>query len=138
MTANEAKAVDPQQRLILECAYEALENAGIPLHSVVGQNIGVFVGGSFSEYAVHMMRDTETIPTYHMTGTDPAILSNRVSYFFGLHGPSLTVDTACSSSLTAIHLACQSLRAKESKQAIVGGTHLNVLPDRLIAKSNIR
>lgn len=130
--------MDPQQRLMMECTYEALENAGIPFQSLIGQDVGVFVGGSQSDYSKLMMKDTETMPTFLETGNQDAILSARLSYFFNLHGPCFTADTACSSSLTAFHLACQSLRTGESKQAITGGSHLNLLPDLLIAKSNIR
>nr|AEJ54468.1 reducing polyketide synthase [Dolichousnea longissima]AEJ54469.1 reducing polyketide synthase [Dolichousnea longissima] len=126
ITAQEAKAMDPRQRLLMECAYEALEN------------VGVFVGGSQSDYSKLMMKDTETMPAFLETGNQEAILSARLSYFFNLRGPCFTADTACSSSLTAFHLACQSIRTGESKQAIVGGSHLNLLPDLLIAKSNIR
>ncbi len=130
--------MDPQQRLLMECAYEAFENAGIPFQSLIGQDVGSFVGASQSEYLKLMMKDTETMPTFLETGNQEAILSARLSYFFGLRGPCFTVDTACSSGLTALHLACQSLRNGESKQAIVGGSHVNLLPDSLIAKSNIR
>ena len=130
--------MDPQQRLLLECAYEALENAGISMQSLIGQDVGSFVGTSQSDYHKLMLKDTETMPTFIETGNQEAILSARLSYFFGLRGPCFTVDTACSSGLTALHLACQSLRSHESKQAIVGGSHVNLLPDALIAKSNIR
>lgn len=130
--------MDPQQRLLLECAYEAFESAGIPFQSVVGQDVGAFVGASQSDYSKLMLKDTETMPTFFETGNHESILAARLSYFFGLRGPCFTVDTACSSGLTALHLACQSLRAGESKQAIVGGSHLNLMPDSLIAKSNIR
>ena len=130
--------MDPQQRLLLECAYEAFENAGIPFQSIFGQDVGSFVGASQSDYSKLMLKDTETMPTFLETGTQEAILAARLSYFFGLRGPCFTVDSACSSGLTALHLACQSLRTGDCKQAIVGGSHLNLLPDSLIAKSNIR
>ena len=130
--------MDPQQRLLLECTYEAFENAGIPFQSLVGQDVGSFIGASESDYQKLMLKDTETMPTFFETGNQAAVQAARLSYFFGLHGPCFTVDTACSSGLTALHLACQSIRAGESKQAIVGSSHLNLLPDWLIAKSNIR
>ena len=135
ITAQEATALDPQQRLMLECTYEALENGGIPKHTVIGQNVGVFVGGSFSDYELHCLRDSETAPMYQATACAAALLSNRISYYFDLKGPSATVDTACSSSLSALHVACQSLRAGETTQAIVGGCHLNLLPDYFITYS---
>jgi acyl transferase domain-containing protein len=138
ISAVEAKSIDPQQRLLLECTYEALENAGVPKETIVGQNVGVFVGGSFSEYSVYCMRDTENVPAYEATGTAQSVLSGRLSYYFDLKGPSATVDTACSSGLSALHMACQSLRSGESSQAIVGASHLNMTPDMFISMSNSR
>lgn len=79
MTAQEAKSLDPQQRLLLECTFEALENAGIPKHTIAGRDVGVFIGGSFSEYDAEGFRDSETLPMYHVTGTVliyPAILQS--------------------------------------------------------------
>ena len=123
---------------MLECTYEAFENAGIPFQSLIGQDVGSFVGASESDYQKLILKDTETMPNFTETGNQAAIQAARLSYFFGLRGPCLTVDTACSSGLTALHLACQSIRTGESRQAIVGCSHLNLLPDWLIAKSNIR
>ena len=114
-----------------------MENAGIPSQSLTGKDVGVFVGAYQADYGKLILKDTETMPTSFVTGTQDSIMSARLSYFFDLRGPCLTTDTACSSSLTAFHLACQSLRVGESKQVIVGGSHLNLLPDSLIAKSNI-
>jgi acyl transferase domain-containing protein len=138
LTKKEAIAMDPQQRLLLECTYEALENGGIPKQSLVGQSVGVFVGGSFSDYELRNCRDTDTTPMYQATGCAPALLANRLSYHFDFSGPSMTVDTACSSSLSAIHVACQSLRSGESSQAIVASSHLNILPDYFITMSMSR
>ena len=138
ISASEARSIDPQQRLLLECTYEALENAGVPKESIVGQNVGVFIGGSFSEYSLFCLRDADRVPAYEATGTAQSVLANRLSYYFDLKGPSATVDTACSSGLSALHLACQSLRSGESSQAIVGASHLNVMPDVFISMSNSR
>lgn len=138
ISAQEARSIDPQQRLLLEVSYEALENAGVPKESIVGQNVGVFVGGSFSDYSLHCLRDADMIPAYEATGTAQSVLSNRLSYYFDLKGPSATVDTACSSGLSALHLACQSLRSGESSQAIVGSSHLNLMPEIFISMSNAR
>ena len=147
--------MDPQQRLLLECTYEAIENGGsfitdihpnlstesltasIDLHALAGKDVGVFASGSFSDYGVLMSRDAETMPSYKQTGSADALLSNRISYMFDLRGPSMTVDTACSSSLTAMHVACQSMRAGETRMAIVAGCHLNLSPDDFIAYSNL-
>ena len=95
----------------------------------------MFAAQSFSEYAVQLFRDPETIPMFKATGCSDALMSNRISYAFDLRGPSMTVDTACSSSLTALHLACQSLRAGESTMAIAGGCHVNLTPDDFISFS---
>ncbi|TDZ31026.1 Reducing polyketide synthase PKS2 [Colletotrichum spinosum] len=138
LTEKEAISMDPQQRLLLECTFEALENAGIPKHTIVGKDVGVFVGGSFAEYESHLFRDSDTIPMHQATGCAHAMQSNRLSHFFDLRGPSFTADTACSASLVALHLACQSLRAGESTSAIVGGCHLNMLPEFWISFSSCR
>ena len=138
ISALEAKSIDPQQRLLLECTYEALENAGVPKESIIGQSVGVFVGGSFSEYSLFCLRDPDRVPAYEATGTAQSVLANRLSYYFDLKGPSVTVDTACSSGLSALHLACQSLRSGECSQASVGASHLNVMPDMFISMSNSR
>ncbi|KAI2602442.1 ketoacyl-synt-domain-containing protein [Hypoxylon sp. NC1633] len=138
LTEKEAISMDPQQRLLLECTFEALENAGVPKHEIVGKDVGVFVGGSFPEYESHLFRDSDTIPMHQATGCAYAMQSNRISHFFDLRGPSFTTDTACSSSLVALHVACQSLRAGESGMAIVGGCHLNMLPEFWISFSKSR
>ncbi|KAI0870540.1 ketoacyl-synt-domain-containing protein [Hypoxylon argillaceum] len=138
LTEKEAISMDPQQRLLLECTFEALESAGIPKHEIVGKDVGVFVGGSFPEYESHLFRDTDTIPMHQATGCAYAMQSNRISHFFDLKGPSFTTDTACSSSLVALHVACQSLRTGESGVAIVGGCHLNMLPEFWISFSKSR
>lgn len=135
VTAQEARAMDPQQRLLLECAFEALENAGIPKESAAGKDIGVFVGGSFPDYELNNCRDTDTAPMYQATGCANAMMSNRLSYYFDLRGPSVTFDTACSSSLVALHSAMQSIRSGESSAAVVAGCHLNVLPDLFVTMS---
>ncbi|KAE9375121.1 BcPKS8, polyketide synthase [Stipitochalara longipes BDJ] len=138
LTSQEATSMDPQQRLLLECTFEALENAGIPKHEIVGKRVGVFIGGSFSEYEASSFTDADTIPMYQATGCAFAMQSNRISYFFDLRGPSFTLDTACSSSLVAVHQACQSIRNGECDTAIVGGCHLNMLPEFWVSMSNSR
>lgn len=144
--------MDPQQRLQLESAYEALENgqstctlpskwrwltctAGLPIQKVVGTKTAVYVGVFNKDYTDTIYRDPEQVPLYYSTGNGQAILSNRVSYFFDLKGPSVTVDTACSGSLVALHLACQSIRTGEADQAIIGGTNLIFNPDVMISMS---
>ncbi|KAF9873041.1 putative polyketide synthase [Colletotrichum karsti] len=138
ITKEEAQAMDPQQRILLECAYEALENSGSPMDRIDGRRVGVFVGAGPSDYRTANMRDLDTTPTFDTTGNQEAFMAGRVSYFFNLKGPSLTVDTACSSSLSALHLAVQSIRSGESEQAIVGASHVNLSPDHWVSMSNLR
>lgn len=135
ISAQEAAAIDPQQRVMLECVWEAIEDAGIPKSDLTGQNVGCFVGGSYADYELQNLKDSDTAPPYQATGTHACMLSNRVSYCFDLKGPSMTIDTACSSSLSALHIACQSLRCGETTAAIVGGCHLNLLPDYFVTMS---
>lgn len=95
----EAHSVDPQQRLLLETVYESLESAGLSVKELQGSDTAVYVGVMSADFTDMIGRDTETFPTYFATGTARSILSNRLSYFFDWHGPSMTIDTACSSSL---------------------------------------
>ncbi|KAJ6013440.1 hypothetical protein N7540_008031 [Penicillium herquei] len=138
ITLQEARSLDPQQRIMLECVYEALENAGISSSSIAGTNVGVFAGASHPDYDINNGLDAENVPMYSATGMASALQSNRVSYYFDLHGPSITVDTACSSSLSALHLASQSIRNGECSMAIVGGCHLNLMPQGFISMTRSR
>ena len=135
ITEKEAISMNPQQRLLLECTFEALENAGIPKRSLAKKNVAVYVGGSFADYELNNVRDTDTAPMHQATGCASSILANRLSYYFDFAGPSATIDTACSSSLAALHLACQGLTSGESSHAIVASCHLNILPDYFITMS---
>ncbi|RAL07848.1 polyketide synthase A [Aspergillus homomorphus CBS 101889] len=120
----EAECMDPQQRILLETTYEALEDAGYTLQQMQGSSTSVFVGAMTSDYHDIQTRDLDSIGRWDATGTAPSILSNRISYVFDLRGPSLTINTACSSSLVALHYAVQSLRNHEAKLAIVAGVNL--------------
>ncbi|KAJ5684494.1 uncharacterized protein N7477_000839 [Penicillium maclennaniae] len=126
MTGDEAAAMDPQQRLLLEVTYEAVENAGIPLSQFTGSKTSCFVGSFSADYTDLLLRDPECVPMYQCTnaGQSRAMVSNRISYFFDLKGPSVTVDTACSGSLVALHLACQSLRTGDASMAVAAGVNL--------------
>ncbi|KIH89316.1 polyketide synthase [Sporothrix brasiliensis 5110] len=137
ITQTEAASLDPQQRLLLECSYEALENAGLALADVAGSDMGVFVGSFCFDWAKMTLRDPDAIPLYHATGTGQAMLANRLSYFFNLHGPSVTLDTACSSSLVALHQACQALRAGECSTALVAGVNCALCHDSLASMSSM-
>ncbi|KAK3174023.1 putative PKS/NRPS-like protein biosynthetic cluster [Lepraria neglecta] len=137
MSAAEAQATDPQQRLLLEASYEAFENAGIPIDQVRGSDTAVYTAMFTRDYDRNIYKDPIEIPKYHATGCGEAILSNRISYFFHLNGPSMTLDTGCSGSMVALHQACQSLRAGESSAALACGVSLILNPDHMIAMSKL-
>ena len=132
ISAAEAQAMDPQQRIQLEVAFEALENAGMPRDTLRGSQTGVYVATFTHDYENLMFKDIISIPKYSMTGVGQAITANRISHMFDLKGPSITLDTGCSGSLVALHQACQSLRLKETSMALVGGTNLILSPDTMI------
>ncbi|KAF2464811.1 uncharacterized protein BDR25DRAFT_380712 [Lindgomyces ingoldianus] len=132
ISSAEAHAMDPQQRLQLETAYEALENAGVPLDKIQGSDTAVYMATFARDYDRIMYKDTDDIAKYHMTGTGDAILSNRVSYVFDLKGPSMTIDTGCSGSMVALHQACLSIQTGESSLALVGASNLILSPDQMI------
>jgi acyl transferase domain-containing protein len=124
MTPKEARCTDPQQRLFLEVAWEALEHAGIPPHELSGTRTGVFVGMNSSDHSALAAADPDAVGGFYGTGNSFSGTPGRLSYFLGARGPSLAVDTACSSSLVATHLAIASLRAGECDLAIVGGVNV--------------
>ncbi|HET9211255.1 MAG TPA: beta-ketoacyl synthase N-terminal-like domain-containing protein, partial [Thermoanaerobaculia bacterium] len=128
ISPREACEMDPQQRLMLELSWEALEDAGIPPRSLAGSKTGVFVGAIGHDYAELHRLAGATVTSHTGPGTNLAIIANRVSYLLGLRGPSLTVDTACSASLVSVHLACQSLRAGECSVALAGGVNMILAP----------
>lgn len=133
MNPSEMESMDPQQRGLLKITYRALENgeasivtvlylsliyqpkAGVPLETAAGSNTSVYVGALGVDYDRFLESDEEIHATYKATGNSAAILSNRLSWFYDLRGPSMTIETACSSSLIAMHLACQGLRSNESR-----------------------
>ena len=135
---REAASMDPQQRLLLQLSWEALERANINPKTLMNTPGGVFLGMSGSDYARQSMRDTRDIHAYSAVGSAMSIAAGRISYFFGLRGPSLVVDTACSSSLVVTHLACESLRRGEINLAIVGGSNLMLAPDFNVSFSRTR
>ena len=130
--------MDPTARMLLEVTYEALENAGLPIENLIGSDTSCYVGCFTRDYHEMLMRDAETSPMYAGTGTGFSLLSNRISWFYDLRGPSMTLDTACSSSLVGMHLACQGLHSKESKIAVVCGANLILSPDLGMWLSNLR
>jgi acyl transferase domain-containing protein len=124
----EAAHVDPQQRLVLEVAWEAIEDAGLPLERLQAANTGVFLGLYGTDYLALQLTAPETINAYTGPGGALSIAANRLSYLLDLHGPSMSVDTACSSSLVAVHLACRALRQGDCDLALVGGVNVIVSP----------
>lgn len=135
----EAEHMDPQLRLFLMVAHEAIENAGLSLDKLKKSNTGVFVGSTGADYALRNFysNDASQIDTYAMTGISDYSRAGRIAYFYDLKGPSATVNTACSSSLAAFHLACQSLRTREADMAITGGASLMLSPHSFIALSQM-
>ncbi|PLB52456.1 putative hybrid NRPS/PKS enzyme [Aspergillus steynii IBT 23096] len=134
---REAEAIDPQQRLLLETVYEAMENAGLTLQGLKGSMTSAYVGAMSADYTDTQTRDIENLSQYMITGTSRALLSNRLSYFFDWHGPSISVDTACSSSLAAVHLGVQSLRNGECTASCVAGSNLILGPDAYLASTSL-
>jgi acyl transferase domain-containing protein len=128
ISPREAAQMDPQQRLVLEVAWEALEAAGQPPDRLSGSLTGVYLGLLHSEYGWLQLQDVAGMDAYSGTGTSHSVASGRLSYFLGLQGPSVTLDTACSSSLVAIHMACQALRAGECHLALAGGVSVMLSP----------
>ncbi|HEU4887433.1 MAG TPA: SDR family NAD(P)-dependent oxidoreductase [Thermoanaerobaculia bacterium] len=132
ITPREAELVDPQQRILLELAWETLEDAGYPASKLAGGNTGVFVGASGSDYNVLLQRHGN-VDAHMGTSTAASVLPNRISYFYDFHGPSLLIDTACSSSLVALHQAVRSLRAGECDHALVAGVNVMCTPATTMA-----
>ncbi len=130
ISPREAKNMDPQQRILLETCWEALENAGYSQTDLMGSRGGVFIGPGTNEYIqLQTSNGNMTEIDAHMgTGNALSAISGRISFFFGWHGPSITIDTACSSSLVAVHQACQSLRLGECDHAFAGGINLILQP----------
>ncbi len=137
ISPREAAAMDPQQRLLLEVAWEALEHAGVAPQTIRGTQTSVFVGVTAYDYMVTLSGQLrpEDLDAYIPTGNAANFAAGRLAYFLGARGPAVVIDTACSSSLVAIHLACQSLRWRESDTALVGGTNLLLSPGPSIACS---
>ncbi|KAI9818135.1 MAG: Type I Iterative PKS [Pycnora praestabilis] len=136
-TPVEAIAMDPQQRMLLEIAYEAVENAGLLLDDFIGTDTAVYAGMDGCDYHTVLSRDIEATPKYLATGTATCMAANRISYFFDLSGPSMSVDTACSSSMAAMHQAVHGLKNGQSSMALVCGAKLIFNPDMFIPSSEL-
>ncbi|MFG2290756.1 SDR family NAD(P)-dependent oxidoreductase [Streptomyces sp. NPDC048595] len=128
MSPREAGRTDPQQRLFLEMAVEALDNAGIAAGSLAGSDTAVYAGVSSTAFGVMQGLQEMSTDPYTMTGAATSNVANRVSYFLDLRGPSLAVDTACSSALVALHHACEAVRTRRCAMALAGGVHILLSP----------
>ncbi|RKS09661.1 acyl transferase domain-containing protein [Nocardiopsis sp. Huas11] len=128
ITPGEAARMDPQQRLVLETAWEAVEDAGLPVERLREGSTGVFLGVYGSDYLTMQVAGSAPINAYTAPGGAHSIVANRLSYLLDLHGPSLAVDTACSSSLMAVHLAVRALRQGDCDLALVGGVNVLLSP----------
>ncbi|MFZ5542948.1 MAG: type I polyketide synthase [Pseudomonadota bacterium] len=134
VSPREALTMDPQQRLMLEVAWEALEHAGLSPERLAGTPTGVFLGVCNSDHFQRVLgRGVEEIDAYLASGNAHSVASGRVAYFLGLQGPALSIDTACSSSLVALHVACQSLRSGETRVALAGGVNVMCAPETTVA-----
>lgn len=150
----EAACIDPQQRILLETSYRALENgesqsrqtvltqanvcasiAGIPIENISGTKTSVHIGCFSHEYEIMFARDPEALAKYQASGTGPAMLANRLSWFYNLHGPSIALDTACSSSMNALYLAVQNLRSSETSLVCRHPVHSEVKPRRPLTRT---
>ena len=135
ISPREAETMDPQQRVLLEVAWEALEHAGIAPDGIGGSRTGVMMGVYYTEYQSTSAANPDTIDAYCATGNAHSVTVGRIAYLLGLRGPAVALDTACSSSLVAVHLACQSLRMRESDLALAGGVNLILRPETQLALS---
>ncbi|KAI1126496.1 hypothetical protein F5Y10DRAFT_293756 [Nemania abortiva] len=137
ISPREAETMDPQMRMLLETVYEGIESAGYSMQRLRGSSTAVFVGMMNSDFMHQLYRDLDSLPQYAATGMTMSIMSNRISYFFDWHGPSVSIDTACSSSMVGLHQAIQALRNGESSMAVAAGTNIILGPEVFIAESKL-
>lgn len=135
ISPREARKIDPQHRLLLELAWEAMEDGGIVPSSLSGRRTGVYVGIWTGEYENVMYRLPDELDFHSVTGGGRYSASGRLSYCYDLRGPCVTVDSGCSASLAALHTACQALRVDEIDAAVVGAANLILQPHVSIAYS---
>ena len=139
ISPKEATAMDPQQRILLELSWEALEDAGINPETIRGGNVGVFIGVSSIDYADVSIHDNiDRVNSYSLTGSCQSALAGRISFILGLEGPCMSIDTACSSSLVAVDSACTYLRLRKTGMALAGGFNLMLNPDMQICLTKLQ
>lgn len=136
ISPSEAEIMDPQQRLFMEEAWKALEDAGYTQKELENTRCGIFVGTGHGDYSNIVANAQVSNPSYTFESLSPSILPARISYFLNLKGPAVAVDTACSSSLVAIHEACGSINSGECEMCIAGGIRLMVTPELQIQAGN--
>jgi hybrid polyketide synthase/nonribosomal peptide synthetase FtdB len=137
ISPREADFLDPQQRVLLEIAWEAMEDAGLIPKQLAGKDVGVFIGAFVLDYKIIQFKEgnIKRIDSHTATGSMMTMVSNRISYIFDFHGPSMSIDTACSSSMVALHTACQSILNGECSLALAGGVNLTITPEYTISES---
>lgn len=134
ISRKEAECMDPQQRILMELTWSCFEDAGIAKSDWAGKKIGTFIGVTNFDYKeIQEKRAAQGVDIFYATATAPAVIANRLSYYFNFKGPSIAIDTACSSSLNAIHLAIQSMQSDECEMAIAGGISLLLSDTRYIS-----
>jgi acyl transferase domain-containing protein/acyl carrier protein/SAM-dependent methyltransferase len=133
ISPREAACMDPQQRILLECVWEALEDSGTAPSALAGSKTGIFVGVSTSDYADLMRERANGMATHGSTGVSHCILANRISYWLDIHGQSEPIDTACSSALVAVHRAVEAIRSGQCESALVGGVNVILNPTLFIS-----
>ncbi len=139
ISPKEATSMDPQQRILLELSWEALEYAGINPATIRGSDTGVFIGVSSNDYGNMCVHDNiNHVTSYSLTGNCYSALAGRISFIMGLEGPSLAIDTACSSSLVSIDNACSYLRLRKTNMALAGGFNLMLSPDMQICLTKLQ
>src|SRR4051812_20745622 len=129
ISPKEARALDPQQRMLLETSWEALEDAAIPADRLRGSSTGVYAGISTADHhAASIWGDVDHLDPFTATGASFSAAAGRIAHFFGFEGPAVAIDTACSSGLVAFHLACQALRDGDCELALVAGVNALLAP----------
>ncbi|XP_071342017.1 phthioceranic/hydroxyphthioceranic acid synthase-like [Trachinotus anak] len=138
ITEAEADFMDPQQKLLLQCTYRALEDAGMAMENISGSRTGVYIGLMNRDYEMLRSNSATTITHFNGTGAAMSVAANRISYTFNLTGPSFAIDSACSSSLVALHLACQAIKQGDCELALCGGVNCIIEPRVFVALSKAK